>query len=235
MLYLGMLKEKDILRELTILYIEDKKIILDNVSSVLKLFAKKVITSDNASDAFDLYESQSIDIIISDIELKDSSGIELIKKIRTLDKKIPIIIVSGYTDTKYLLEAIKLNIIEYIVKPLYLHVLKKVLYSAVKYIVENNLFEIKFQNNICYNVKNNQLLNCNRMSQFTSTEIKLLEFLIKNKKDYVSTESINYHLYDDKILSASALKTLISKIRKKIGKDSIINLSGIGYKINLKD
>lgn len=230
-----MFKEKDILSELTILYIEDEKVILENITKVLELFVKKVITTDNTEDAFNLYTNETVDIIISDIELKGSSGIELVKEIRKFDKKIPIIMISGYTDTKYLLEAVKLNLVEYIVKPIDLYELKDVLFEAVDYILENNLFEIKFKNNITYNVKNNKLFNDNEVYEFTSTELKLVELLLQNKKDYTSIDTIKHHIWNDEVVSDNALKSLINKTRKKIGKESIINLSGVGYKLALAD
>lgn len=235
MLQYSMLRRQDILNELTILYIEDEKIILENITKVLELFVKKVITADNSDDAFDLYNSNTIDIIISDIELKGSSGIELIKQIRKFDKKIPIILISGYTDTKYLLEAVKLNLVEYIVKPVDLVELRSVLLETVDYILENNLFEIKFTNNITYNIKNNKLFNNGEIYEFTASELKLVELLLANKKDYTSIDTIKYHIWEDEIVSQNALKSLINKTRKKIGKETLQNLSGVGYKLNFQD
>lgn len=230
-----MLKPKEILKELNILYIEDEKIILENVTKTLELFVKRVVSCDNKNDALEIFENESVDIIISDIQLKDSSGIDFIRSIRRTDKKIPIILLTGYTDTKYLMAAVKLNLIEYVVKPIDLKQFKSVLYEAAEHILENNLLEIQFKNDATYNVKNNKLFNGSEIMEFTANELKFIELLLTNKGDYTSAESIKYHIWEDDFVTDNAFKSLINKTRKKVGKESIINLSGIGYKLELKN
>jgi DNA-binding response OmpR family regulator len=69
--------------------------------------------------------------------------------------------------------------------------------------------------------------------RLTSQEVLFLDLLLKNRHRTVSSVEImeNVWRYDEG--TESALKSLLNKVRKKIGKESIVNISGIGYRIIL--
>ena len=66
----------------------------------------------------------------------------------------------------------------------------------------------------------------------TSKELDLLNFLIKNNNRVCSADELKFSIWENSLeASDSALKNLLNKLRKKIGKESIINNSSIGYKL----
>ena len=67
----------------------------------------------------------------------------------------------------------------------------------------------------------------------TAKEVKLLNHLIVNKSRMTSKEELQSTLWEDDMGSESAFKSLINKLRSKIGKESIENISGVGYRILL--
>jgi len=71
----------------------------------------------------------------------------------------------------------------------------------------------------------------NKSSTLTKNEFRLLEFLIENKSKKLSKQEIETHLWADEMITNSAFKSLFSRLRGKIGKDSIINTFGVGYSI----
>ena len=96
------------------------------------------------------------------------------------------------------------------------------------------LFGITFKNNIQYNVSHNCLIDDNKKEEIhlTNKELDLLNFLIKNNNRICSADELKSVIWDDYLEATdSALKNLLNKIRKKIGKESIINISGVGYKL----
>ena len=200
-----------------------------------------MLFSDNIFDAEDIVSAKKIllekriDIILSDINLPDKSGIDFIKEIRQIDKKIPIIILSAYTDKNFLLEATKLKLIDYLTKPIDFKSLHQALNKCVDEILDNSRYIISFKNNINYNVLHKKLLDTTKNEELslTSKELTLLDFLIKNSNRIVSSEELKSYLWEDEYEATdSALKNLLNKLRKKIGKDSIINTSGVGYRLD---
>ena len=61
------IKTKNILKSLTLLYIEDEDTIRVNMTDTLSIIFKKVVAFDNAQEAYMYYQQNSIDIIISEI------------------------------------------------------------------------------------------------------------------------------------------------------------------------
>ena len=223
-----------ILKNLNILYIEDEKNIRLNIKKTLELFCENVFDAENILIAKEILTKQRIDIIISDINLPDMSGIDFVKEIRIKDKTIPIILLSAYTDKEFLLEATKLKLVDYLTKPINFKDLNNALQKCVEEILDNSRYIITFKNNIQYNVSHNCLIDNNEKEEIrlTNKELDLLNFLIKNNNRVCSAEELKSAIWDDYLEATdSALKNLLNKVRKKIGKESIINISGVGYKL----
>jgi two-component system, OmpR family, response regulator VanR len=224
-----------ILKTLNILYIEDERNIRLNIKKTLELFCENVFDAENILIAKEILNSQRIDIIISDINLPDMSGIEFVKEIRITDKTIPIILLSAYTDKEFLLEATRLKLVDYLIKPINFQSLNNALQNCIKEILDNSRYVITFENNIQYNVLQRKLINLVNQSELslTSKELDLLDFLIKNSCRVCSSEELKNTMWENfSEATDSALKNLLNKIRKKIGKESITNISGVGYRIN---
>lgn len=225
----------NILKKLNILYIEDEENIKLNVKKTLLLFSDNIFDAEDIVSAKKILLEKRIDIILSDINLPDKSGIDFIKEIRQIDKKIPVIILSAYTDKNFLLEATKLKLIDYLTKPIDFKSLHQALNKCVDEILDNSRYIISFKNNINYNVLHKKLLDTTKNEELslTSKELTLLDFLIKNSNRIVSSEELKSYLWEDEYEATdSALKNLLNKLRKKIGKDSIINTSGVGYRLD---
>ena len=223
-----------ILKNLNILYIEDEKNIRLNIKKTLELFCENVLDAENILNAKEILTTSRIDIIISDINLPDMSGIDFVKEIRIRDKTIPIILLSAYTDKEFLLEATRLKLVDYLTKPINFKDLNNALQKCVEEILDNSRYIITFKNNIQYNVSHNCLIDDNKKEEIhlTNKELDLLNFLIKNNNRICSADELKSVIWDDYLEATdSALKNLLNKIRKKIGKESIINISGVGYKL----
>lgn len=229
-------KIKIILKYLKILYIEDEELIRKNITKALKLIVGDVYNSDSISQAKNILDNNKVDIIISDINLGLENGLDLIKDIRINYKEIPIIILTAHTDKNYLLKATKLKLVDYLIKPVNFKALYTALEQAVQEIIDNGRYSIDFCNNTSYNVLNKEL-TCNKTQEvinLTAKEIILLETLIENNVKVLSQETLKNFLWDQySEITDSALKNLINKLRKKIGKESIKNISGVGYRLQL--
>jgi two-component system, OmpR family, response regulator VanR len=224
-----------ILKNLNILYIEDEKNIRINIKKTLDLFCENVFDVANISKAKEILNNYRIDIIISDINLPDMSGIQFVKELRIQDKTIPIILLSAYTDKKYLLEATSLKLVDYLIKPIDLKSLTDALKKSVEEILDNSRYIISFQNNIEYNVLYRTLTNTlsNEEISLTLKELDLLDFLIKNNNRICSANELKSIIWENSFEATdSALKNLLNKFRKKIGKESITNISSVGYRLN---
>lgn len=232
------IKSKEILKNLTILYIEDENNIRDNMDRTLKLFVDNVHACPTAECALEVLHENKIDIIISDINLPGITGIELVKKVRSFDETIPIILLTAHMDTEYLLDATKLKLVDYLIKPIDFTMLQDALEKATKEVQKLGRYEVEFLNKSIYNIQKKYLFCSTDNSELSLThkEILLLELLLENKDRVVYTDELKDTIWEDAYEATdSALKNLLNKLRKKIGKESITNISGVGYRLILPE
>jgi len=217
------------LKTKSILYVEDDTISVDAIMDYLDLLFSKVYFAENGMQAYDVYEKNSPDIILTDIDMPELNGIDLIKKIRKKNRDVHIIILSAYTDTEYFIEAVELGLVKYIVKPFvgekFLQALEKIMNEQPKqfFIGENCNYDYE-KKVVTYDDKEYKL---------TKKEISLMELLIQRKEKLVSfdeIESIVWSDYND-MMTSETLRTLVKKLRQKLPKDKLKNLAGMGYKL----
>lgn len=221
----------ELLRKKTVLYVEDDLTLQLNSKEVLDNFFDKILIASDGDEALDIYiENQNtIDLIITDINMPNTNGIELSKHIREYDKKLPIIIMSAYTDTDYLLDSIDLNIIAYITKPF---TTKKVFLLLDKILESFDLNnQVLLKENIIFNYEKGELsVNVEKIA-LTSRETNFIKLLIDN--DMVTYIMMYEYLWEyDSEPTQNAVKSFIKKLKKKIPSELIKNKKGVGYFLN---
>lgn len=226
---------KDILKNSKILFIEDDPTILEYVSKTLKLICNNVYCSNNTREAKKIYDKKEINIIISDIKLPDGSGLDFVKNIRKTDKTTPIILLTAHSEKSFLLEAVKLNLIDYLIKPVNFTSLNNALKLASESLFSNSEVNLFFENGYSFNLNKKILLDDkNNIINLTFNELKLLCCFIEKKGHILTAEEIKYRVWGTTETSEGALKSLINKLRSKIGKITVKNHSGLGYQIIYK-
>jgi DNA-binding NtrC family response regulator len=109
---------------LQILVVEDSKPLREMLVHVLKEDGTGVDSARDGKEALDKYYSTPYDLIITDLNMPEVSGIELIKKIRERDDLVEFIIITGYASLESAVEAIKAGAFDYIIKPFKVEELK---------------------------------------------------------------------------------------------------------------
>ena len=224
---------KNINKNIKILYVEDDEIARENGVEYLQNFFEQIYEASDAIKALQLYEKYRPDIIITDIQMPKLNGLEFVKKIRQKDKKTQIIIITAFCDRDYLLKAIELQLVKYLVKPVKEKEFEEALFLCVNSLQEDNSNIIKLDDKSYFDTFNKNLVIKNEIIKLRTKEILFLELLIKNKNRYVSYEEIENYVWSDSVMTKDALKTLVKNLKTKIPKDLIMNLTNSGYKIDV--
>jgi len=228
-----MMNEKyKLLKNKTVLYVEDDLTLQKNIVETLSHFFSKVLMASDGDDAYDIYiENQNrIDLIITDINMPNTDGIAFSKSIREYDKNLPIIIISAYTDTDYLLDSIDLNIVKYITKPF---TTKKIIILLDKLLEHFDLnTNIIIDKNIKLNYENGELLITNQKIKLTKKETIFMKLLAENS--IVTYDMMYEYMWDyDKSPSSDAIKSFIRKFKKKLPFDLVKNQHSVGYYLDI--
>jgi len=220
-----------VLKPLTLLYIEDEPLIRQNAVEYLSRYCKNVLEAKDGKEGYALYVEHSPDLIISDIKMPKLSGLALATKIRQSDKHIPIILATAHTETEYLLKAIELQLIKYIIKPITADKLQEALTLACDILKDETTHIILLSDTTKYDTLNKTLIQDNIPLNLTYNETIFFDVLVKNRQRTITYEEIENLIWSYEGMSMDALRSLVRGLRKKLMIECIENISGIGYRL----
>lgn len=100
-----------------ILVVDDDPQLLDTLVELLEEEGARVVTASNGADAIRLSHAQAFDVIISDIQMPEIDGIELVRRLSKLQEGKPVILMTGFGSVDTLEEAMKHGAFDYLLKP----------------------------------------------------------------------------------------------------------------------
>ena len=147
-------------KDLTVLYVEDNEEIIAKMIEMFERLFKKIVRASNGKEGLDYIKNSDFDLIITDINIAKMEGLEMIKNIRELEdnekNSIPIIILSAYDNSEYLIKAIEYGTDGFIGKPVDLNLLKINLAKVAKNVLlkkENIEYKDNLENIIKKQIK----------------------------------------------------------------------------------
>ena len=222
--------------DISILIAEDEAELREYLREYLELFFSKVYIAKCGQEAYMQYLDKRPDIIISDINMPNLDGLNMIKRIRERDNETDIIIMSAHSEREKLLKAIELGLVTYLIKPINSQKLKDILLAIVDKL-RNSKKRIYLNNDIFWDKTSSSLWNNSKQISLKEKEILLFELLCSKTNHAFTSENIFYHLYgkqNDKKFSEYSVTSFIKRLRSKLPQNIIQNEYGSGYKIVLK-
>lgn len=200
-------KDLNILQGFNILYLEDDKNLRLHTKDVLEDFVKNIYAVGTSNEALNIIINNKVDVIISDILLENENGIDFLKYLKE-DKNItiPAILTTAHTDTKYLLDAIKLKVENYIIKPINIKELLNTLHDILLPVIQQK--EI---------VKNNNIIKT--ISAVTdSKQVEVVNYIFDNLND----ENILITSYSEIMDEINISKPTLIKLFKELAEKNIL-------------
>ncbi len=130
---------KKLTDKLTVLYVEDEQESREQISEIFTLLFKSVDTAFDGADALEKFHLHSYDLVITDINMPRMDGIQLIKHIKIQKPTQNIIIISAHNDSTYLIKAIDMGVDSFIIKPIKMEQLTRVLTKVANQIYSEKL------------------------------------------------------------------------------------------------
>ena len=221
----------------SVLYIEDDEAIRSNYVTYLNRFFDVVYAAASAETALEIYKEKKPDIAIIDIQLPQKSGIDFLREIRKNDHSLRAIMLTAMSDVETLLSASELKLTKYLVKPISRDELKNAVEMAVDEIINYTTYSnhvINIRESCYWDLDKEKLIYHDKEVVLTRKERELLTLLFSNVNRVIRSEDIIYELwYDYDNTKIASLKTLVKTIRKKLPEDTIRNVFGVGYTIEL--
>ena len=227
-----MLNDFLLLKDKCVLYAEDDNITRTQMTTVLEMIFGRVLSAKDGAEAYEMYEDEKPDILITDIKMPRVDGIKLVKQIRQNDYQIPIVMMTSFAEQDLLMSAANLSVDGYLIKPAELGVVLDTIRKSI-YRANKNVGLIDFGNTVVYNTATRELFQNGVLVPLGQKEQELLLLLVKNNTRVVTKDEIAQELWPLDTICASAIKSLILRMRRKIGFDIIVSVRGIGYRLNI--
>lgn len=128
---------KEILKTISVLYVEDENDVRNFTSKLLSSLLRKVYVAQDGQEGLTLFKEHkdSIDLIVTDINMPKMDGLTMCSFIKEINSEIPLVITSAHNDTNFLKKAIEIGVNTYAMKPIDLYQLVESIIKAMEPII----------------------------------------------------------------------------------------------------
>lgn len=220
-----------------IFIIEDEPAIRQELKQLLENSLYQVTAAEDFTDVSSLVLSLQPDLVILDLNLPGESGFSICSKVRSVSD-IPIILLTGRTDSMDELSGILKGADDYITKPFYPPILlariAAVLKRCRKPDVKNQLF--LNHKDVTLDLAKGCIRYQNQTADLSRNELKILHCLFLHKGTIVSRLDLIEYLWDNQVfIDDNTLSVNITRIRNKLEQIHLFNFiktrRGMGYRI----
>jgi DNA-binding response OmpR family regulator len=220
-----------------ILIIEDEESILFGLEQDLRIEGYQVSSAKDGQTGLTMAEEGRYDLIILDIMLPQMNGFEVCKHLRQKGIITPVLILTAKSQEVDKVLGLELGADDYVTKPFSPRELRARVNALLRR-AKQNLPEISLYHfgDVEIDFKKYEAAKGGKPVCLTALEFAILQFLIKNKDQVVSRDSILDKVWGDNVyVYPRTVDTHIVHLRKKIENDPenpehIIGVRGIGYK-----
>ncbi|MEN6410285.1 MAG: response regulator transcription factor [Anaerolineaceae bacterium] len=213
---------------LNILLVEDDAAIVTLVSLGLRYEHFNVTTASDGLLGLQYFEEQNHDLVILDLNLPGMDGIKLCRMIRARSD-VPIIIITARDAVEDRVLGLESGADDYVVKPFHIDELVARIHARLRRLqAEDN--SLSFQN-LSLDPETHLVFRGRRSMELTSTEFKLLTYLMRHPHQVLSKEQILEEIWGyDFLGDANIVEQYIRSLRQKMGQPQLIQtIRGAGY------
>lgn len=216
-----------------ILILEDEHVLALSIREFLEDSGYDVECFSNSDDAYDAVFDKTYDLLLLDVKVPgEKNGFEMLEEARKDGNQTPAIFITSLTDIDDLSRGYESGACDYIRKPFDLAELKLRMDQVVKaqcFISSEEVLELPL--GYKYDLKKMKLTYHDEGVVLSKTETKILELLIKKRGSVVSCEMFWEEVWGEWVDSAN-IRVQMGNLRKKLEKDFIKNVRGVGYSID---
>ncbi|MBC8238758.1 MAG: response regulator transcription factor [Helicobacteraceae bacterium] len=212
-----------------VILLEDEYLLNSNIKEFLELKGMLVETYLDGGELLDNCDLKA-DIAVLDIETPGATGFEVIEWIKQVNKYLPVLFMTAYTDIESIKKGYSLGCSDYLKKPFDLDEL----WLRMQQLLDNSAFtKVSLTNDIVFDLEDEQLYNQDEILKLTKIQGKILKLFVEHKNTVVTYELLRDEVWNDFFIKINTIASHVKEIRKFLPKNMIESVRAEGYRLNL--
>lgn len=222
-------------RKTKVLFIDDDLFLGQIVVTTLQEKAYEVVYQNSLAGAKASLTESHPDIIVLDVEIGTTNGIEAMPQLKAIAPETPVLFVSSHTDSHTAIQALNAGAVNYLRKPFDI----EELIAYIERFAVAQTYSIAI-GALSLNTETRELTDSHAdiIKLLSESEYKLLKLLANHLNHTISREQIEKEIWAGRGGSEQSLNNFISKLRKYLAVDSFLELITVqkeGYKLSLSE
>jgi len=203
------------LRNMTVLLAEDDPVMRGSLTRTLGLLFREVLAAGDGHQALEIFAAHRPNMVVLDISMPGPSGLQVAESIRKEDPDLPVIILTCHVDPSFMQQAVRLRLMDYLVKP-----------------VGGAALRVNLPGGSVLNLATGAVHREGVTHHLTANERRFLEILVKNWGVMLETVSICLAMEQNGEFTSQALRNLVWRLRSKIGPEAVVSSRDMGYMLS---
>lgn len=218
-----------------ILILEDNLTLAEALHKKLCNVGFAVDVFHDGEDGDSILEYQQYDLLILDLGLPGIDGIDILKKLRSNKKKIPVLIISARDRLDQKILGLESGADDYLCKPFELDEVVARVNALLRRFLQDGQASVQIKS-LEFDSSTRTLSQNGERIELSNRELSVFEYLLAHANTVVSKENIVEHIASfDNDINPTAIETYISRLRKKLGEEvSLKTVRGLGYILSTK-
>jgi two-component system response regulator TrcR len=222
-----------------ILLIEDEPVLASIIQESLQSRGFEVALAANGIEGWGLFNTLKPELCVVDVMLPKKDGFTLVKDIRTVDKRIPLIFLTARTQTEDVLKGLELGADDYMKKPFSMEELILRIKALLRRNADQDTSALPLASyqigRLIFNYQRLEITGTNGTATLSQREADLLLLLLQNKNQLLDRKSALLKLWgEDNRFNARSMDVYITRLRKFLKEEPLLviqSIRGQGYKL----
>lgn len=214
-----------------ILVVEDDDTLRDQLVDTLLNNGYAVDSAGDGEEGHFLGDTEPYDAVVLDLGLPIMDGASILRKWRGDDKSFPVLILTARDTWTEKVEGLDAGADDYLTKPFNMEELLARLRALIRRST-GNATPLLECGDVVLDTRNSRVSENGMPIKLTAQEYKLLDFLMHHQGEVISRTQLTEHIYDqDFDRDSNTIEVFVNRIRKKIDKNIIHTVRGLGYRL----
>ncbi|RUM46022.1 MAG: DNA-binding response regulator [Hydrogenimonas sp.] len=215
-----------------ILLLEDELMLNDAIVEFLEMHNHEVIAFFEGNAALECIKKEEFDLLILDISVPNIDGLQFLEILQQEKIQTPAIFISAMRGMEEIAKAYELGCYDYLKKPFHLPELLLHIQKIDQLLGIRDKQHIRLSRRYSFDKASDTLLFDHAPVALTKRQMEIIRLLAIHQGNVVDFEMLRHYVWDDAIIDNATIRAEVSRLKKSLKEDFIVNIRGVGYRID---